>query len=439
MEERERRILLVSYYFPPLGGVGAFRAVKLARWLPRFGWRPSVLTVKAGAYYCIDLSLEKTIPPGMEVIRSGSLDPFRLLGRFRRGGGAAGEKESGPGAGDPLFARLARPLKAVNPWLSLPDNKIGWLPFAAQAGKRIARSGSIDLVYSINVPHTSHLVGRAIRRASGVPWVADFRDSWSDNYDLLPPTALHRRWNRRMEASVLDEADGVVAVNGRIRDLLLRGRPERADRFAVVHNGYDPEDFDPPPPPDGRFTMVFLGTFHRRTDPGLLLEPYARCVRDGRNAAGESRIVVVGAQTGRVAETVRRLGLEGEVEITGFLPHRESVARMEEAHLLLQVIADGPGADQIVSGKLYEYMAASRPVLSIGPEGEARETVRRLRLGSWAEVNRPEEVADALAAAFTAHRSGGVPYDPDREGIEEMSFPRQTAALDRFLRSIINT
>ncbi|MBN1826306.1 MAG: glycosyltransferase [Candidatus Eisenbacteria bacterium] len=443
MEERERRILLVSYYFPPLGGVGAFRAVKLAGWLPRFGWRPSVLTVRAGAYYCIDPTLERQIPPETAVVHAESLDPFRLFGRLRRPAASSAPPRAAAAAREPLFGRLARRLKAVNPWLSLPDNKAGWYPFAVREGKRFVRRESIDLIYTINVPHTSHLIGRAIHRATGVPWVADFRDSWSDNYDLLPPTAFHRAWNRRMEASVLDEANGVTAVNDRIRELLLRGRPERADRFVVVHNGYDPEDFAPGPPPPrsgaDRFTMVFVGTFHRRTDPGLLLEPYRDCLRSGRIPAGASRIVIVGAQTGRTAETVRRLGLEGEVELTGFLPHRESVARMAAADLLLQVIADGPGADQIVSGKLYEYMAAGRPVLGIGPEGEARAMVRRLRLGSWADVNRPDHVAAAIAGAYEAHRSGGVPYDPDREGIEEMSFPRQTGKLDRFLRSILDS
>jgi len=430
------RVLLVSYYFPPLGGVGAFRAVKLARYLPRFGFEPHVLTLHPPYYYCIDPTLGSEVPESLQVTRTESADPFRIFGRFRPPGTAAVTDGT---ARDPVFGRITRFAKGLNTWLFLPDNKVGWLPFARRAGIRLVRSGEVDLVYTINVPQTCHLVGRAIHRATGVPWVADFRDAWCDNPDLPSPTSWHRAWNRALERSVLREASVVVAVNDTIRRLLVRasgGREENS--FHTIHNGYDREDFEALPAKEtDRFTMVFVGTFHRRTDPRLLLRPFRECLRSGAIPAGASRIVVVGGQSERTREAVRELGLEEEVLFTGFLSHSESLSWMASAHLLLQVIASGPGSDQIVSGKLYEYMAAGRPILSIGPEGEARALTRSLRLGDTADVEDEKGVAAALAEAYRAHRSGGIPYDPDREGVSSLAFGEQTRKLALLLQDLL--
>jgi glycosyltransferase involved in cell wall biosynthesis len=432
----ERKILLVSYYFPPLGGVGAFRAVKLARYLPRFGWRPYVLTPHPPYYYCIDPTLAEEMGPDVRVIRTESADPFRLFGRLR----AAPAASVTDGARrDPLFGRLTRGAKRINTWLFVPDNSVGWYPFAARAARRAVREEGIDLVYTINVPQTCHLIGRAAKRATGVPWVADFRDAWTANPDLPAPTALHRSLNRTLERSVLREADGIVAVNDTIRGILLeQAGGARPERFVTVHNGYDPEDFAGlPRNASDRFTMVFVGTFHRRTDPRLLLAPYRECIRSGAIPAGASRIVVVGAQTHRAREAVRELGLEGEVEMTGFLSHRKSLSWMTSADLLLQLIAAGPGSEQVVSGKLYEYMAAGRPVLTIGPPGEARDLVDRLRLGFFAEVTRPDEVARSLASAYGRWRNGDPPPERDERGVEALSFGAQTEALLGFLSRLL--
>ncbi|MFH1681356.1 MAG: glycosyltransferase [Candidatus Eisenbacteria bacterium] len=432
----ERKILLVSYYFPPLGGVGAFRAVKLARYLPRFGWRPFVLAPRPPYYYCIDPTLGEELGGEVRVFRTESADPFRLFGRLRpppTGGAADGARR------DPLFGRLTRWAKGVNTWLFVPDNSIGWYPFAARAARRIVREEKIDLVYTINVPQTCHLIGRAAKRGTGVAWAADFRDAWTANPDLPAPTPLHGSINRSLERSVLREADGVVCVNDTIRSILASAAGGCGEeRFLTVHNGYDPEDFEGlERKRSDRFTMVFVGTFHKRTDPRLLLRPYGECLRSGRIPRGASRLVVVGAQTARTLGAVRELSLEGEVETTGFLAHRESLSWMVSADLLLQVIAPGPGSEQIVSGKLYEYMGAGRPVLTIGPAGEARSLVTNLRLGFSAEVSRAPEVEDALAAAFRRWKEGRLVFEASREAVEQYAFGAQTARLHEFLLRLI--
>ncbi len=431
----KRKILLVSYYFPPLGGVGTYRALKLARFLPDHGWQPHVLTPRAAHYYCIDNTLTEQIPPEVKVHRTESLDPFRLFRRLRGGGGGAvldGTRS------DPLFGKMTRMAKGINTWLFLPDNKIGWLRFAAGAGIRIVRDEGIDLVYTINVPQTCHLIGREIRRATGVPWVADFRDAWTANPDLKPATPVHRSISSGMEKSVLREASRIVAVNDTIRDLLRHSGDLPEEKAITIHNGFDPVDFEDLPKKEfQRFTMVFIGTFHRRTDPALLLAPYAAALRSGSIPAGKSRIVIVGGQTERTAEVIKRLGLEQEVELTGFVAHRESLSWMVSADLLLQVIAGGPGSEQIVSGKLYEYMASGKPVLSIGPAGEARRMVESLRIGQAVDAGDRAAVEKSLVDFYNAHANGGIPYQADRDAINRFSFPAQTGVLVETINSLL--
>ncbi len=435
-----KRILIVSYYFPPLGGVGVFRALKLARHLPDLGWETHVLTLEPPQYYCIDHTLLDQIPESVTVHRSESLDPFRLYRRIKGGEVASVEDAT---ASDPLFGALTRFAKSVNTWLFVPDNKVGWRGPAARLGTRIVRERAIDLVYTINVPQTSHLIGRDIRKRTGVSWVADFRDAWTANPDLVPPTPFHKARQTALERDVLDRADAVTAVNDTIRDLLADSLGHDREKFLTIHNGFDPDDFGTKGPVterenrDDRFTMVFVGTFHKRTDPRLLLRPYANAIRSGRIETRTSRLVVVGAQSARTREAVSELGLGDHVDFTGFLAHRASVRWMERADLVLQLIAEGPGAEQIVSGKLYEYLAARTPVLTIGPPGEARTLVDRLGVGSHADVGDPAAIENALVSLAESHRSGGIPYAPDTAAIAALSFPEQTALLSSHFDRIL--
>ncbi len=436
----KRKILLVSYYFPPLGGVGTFRAMKLCRHFPDLGWDTQVLTPHPSQYYCVDHSLLDQIPAATKVHRTESLDPFRI---YRKLKGEPRVERGTPEAqdstrSDPFFGRITRFGKALNTWLFVPDNKIGWYPFGARAGIRIVKEEKIDLVYTINVPQTCHLIGRAIGRATGIPWVADFRDAWTANPDLEPPTPIHKSITSAQERSVLREAAAVIAVNDTIRDILRKAGGGDPNKYVTIHNGYEPGDFESHVPIDlDRFTMVFVGTFHRRTDPALLFGPYAEALSAGEIPRGKTEIVVVGAQTARAMETVRRLKIESEVRFTGFLSHPESLRWMSSADLLLQLIASGPGSDQIVSGKLYEYMGAGRPVLTIGPPGEARSLVERLRVGWSADVTSPRSVRKALVQAWSEHDGGGIPFDPDRNGVAFLSFPRQTELLAERLSGIV--
>ncbi len=438
VERTARRILIVSYFFPPMGGIGGFRALKLAKYLPRFGWEVTILTARVPAYYSFDETLEREIPAGTRVLRTASWDPFRTYARLVGGPAPRPGDRRDP---DRFFSRVTRLAKSVNTWLFVPDNSVGWLPFAVREGRKHLAAGGVDLVLSKSVPHTAHLVARSLHRATGVPWIADFRDDWVGNPDLVPPTPIHRAIQSRLARSVLRDADGVVAANESLRDRLqaFLGEPHR-DRFDTIHTGYDEDDFEglEPSGPETRFTLVFSGTFHRRLDPRPVFEGIARALSSGRIPRDSFRFVVVGAQQEPLRALARSAGIERETVLSGFLPHREALRRVLAADLLLLLVSRSPGAEMYSTGKLYEYLRAGRPILVAAPDGEASRIVAECRMGVTVPPDDPLAIAEALVAAYERRREGrGDRVGGDRARVAEFAFARQTERFVEFAERIL--
>jgi glycosyltransferase involved in cell wall biosynthesis len=234
-----RRVLLVAYYFPPLGGAGVQRSLKFAKYLPELGWQPTVLTCSTGMRYTQDPSLTADIPAGLQVERASVLEPWRPLLRSHR---------------LTLF---------LNRWLSLPDRQIGWFPLAYRKGLKWLRGGFFSAIYTTAAPYTAHLLGLRLKRATGLPWIADFRDEWTQNPSLPNPSPLYRRLNKTWERQVLTEADRVLSVSEPITEGLQKlVEPTQRGKFHTLTNGYDPADF--PAQSENRssqkFTVVYTGS-----------------------------------------------------------------------------------------------------------------------------------------------------------------------------------
>ena len=235
---------MVAYYFPPLGGIGSLRALKLATYLPESGWDVTVLAPRRGTYY-----RDPTLTfPEEKVVRTGSIELSR-----------AGKTVLAPRTSDTEAARvgsLRRLVRdAARKWLYRPDPQIGWYPFAVRAGRRALREGRFDAVFSSSFPITAHLVGRRLHRDSGLPWVAEFRDPWTD---VIADGEPRKAREVARERSIVVEATRVVTVS-EAWAALFRGKGARD--VGVVTNGYDAADLAPGRPPDG-IVVTYLGSFY---------------------------------------------------------------------------------------------------------------------------------------------------------------------------------
>ena len=374
------RLLVVAYYFPPSGGPGVQRVLKLVKYLGGFGVEPAVLTVDDGAFPHTDAALGADVPAATEVRRAPSLDPLRLYATLK--GQPAGTAVPVGSLGDAgsWGEQAARFIRAN---VFLPDARIGWVPYAARAARRWvdeaqAEGRPFGAVLTSGPPHSCHLVGLALKRARPeLRWVADFRDPWTgiNYYDELPMTAAARAVDRRLEGAVLRHADAVTTVSPTWAEAIARkgARAVGAARpgsgtVHVVHNGFDPDDFAgaAPPVPSDRFVLAHVGSLYASRDAPAVWEAMARLVSRGMDRL---RLRLVGPVDASVRASIARHGLEPYVEHRPYVPHPEAVAEMRAATALLLTIEPFALGAGMITGKAYEYLASGRPVVGVGTAG----------------------------------------------------------------------
>lgn len=385
---RRSRVLMVAFHFPPEGGSGAQRSLKFARYLPEFGWDVDVLTATTGAYELQDASLLKEVPAQVSVHRSLCVDLTRKLsirGKY-------------PG------------------WLAFPDRYGSWLPFGVWRGLELARKRRPDAIYSTSPIGTAHLIALALAKWSGLPWIADFRDPWQAGAGG-PLLRIHRA----LEARVMARASHIIANTPQLEDSLMERFPSLASRLTVLPNGYDEADFADVPPAatkyPGRVTVLHMGeTYAGLRNPMPLLEALARL--PGRGASGlvfrfvgnSPSLATPEFQAWRAAR-----GLEGSVTIEPQVRHRECVAELMGADVLL-LLQCSPATNRQVPAKFYEYLRSGRPILVVTPPGSATARVAVAEGVEW--VVDPEDPAalDRVVAELAAMSASGSRAPSRRRG-----------------------
>ncbi len=386
--------LLITYYFPPAGGSGVQRTLKFVKYLPEFGVRPVVLTAKNPDYPSFDETLVREIPPETPVYRSRILEPYSIY-----------RKLTGKKMGEALDVSLLtlgenkrRLGERLSEWVRdaffVPDARIGWLPFAVSFGKKLVRKEGIDLIYTTAPPYTTLLIGLFLKRATGLPWVVDFRDSWI-GWLTAPQWRpwLSRKLEFQMERAVLREADRILVVSRGVREDLLSRHPELDDdRWVWLPNGYDPEDFShiPLPPRDKRLTITYTGSLYGPRNPRYLLVALRELLAEKPEVRQHLKFKFIGRIAAPILEELRQPEFSGIFETVPYLTHKESVGHLLSSDVSLLIIDDAPINKGILTGKLFEYIGARKPILALAPEGDAASLIRKFRLGF---VVHPKNVA----------------------------------------------
>lgn len=405
-----RKALLISYRFPPQGGGGVQRTLKYTKYLRQFGWEPVVHTALNPYWPVWDESLLADVPEGVHVYKTRTFEferfESRLQGFFgskERNGTANGapKAEMAP-APQPKSAgaqqkrkggRLARVREAVHKRLLIPDPQVAWVPGALLDGLRIVRREGISLIHSSSPPNSVHLFAGLLARRARLPWVADFRDPWTDgprrrrSYENNRPREIIEQAAERW---VIRHADRVVVSAAPLRDRFLKKYPFLdPERVHVLTNGFDPEDFEMEEEPSaepllepGRFHLVGTGNIEAMFDRRPLYRAIAALVAEGGDIGRDLCITLVGAKKGPYQEDLRELGLEERVRYVGWVPHSRSVQYLTEADALFmcQLPHDGGGGEKL-SGKCFEYLNMRKPILSLTVPGPNAELLRESGLG----------------------------------------------------------
>jgi glycosyltransferase involved in cell wall biosynthesis len=391
MNERSR-LLLIAYYFPPLGMGGVQRPLKLAKYLPEFGWDVTVITVAQPAYHVLDLSLVSELPSSVTVRPVKVPDPGHWLKLHAREGIPSGQRHNPPPSWVRKVQQIAR-------W---PDDKFPFVKPAVRAASRMIAENPFDVVITTSPPPSVHGIGLYLQKKHNLPWIADFRDPWLVQDGDWGPTRFHERYAKRLRTQFIESADAVIAANNAIAAGWGSLRSKRP--IEVIHNGYDEADFEAgvsEPANTSDFRILFYGTLAPVVDPTPALRLIAAW--RARNPHRSLRITHVGLSVGVDAEAIARsCGLDDVYESIGYLPHRDAVAHLCQADAIILPLTNKPGFESTVPGRLFEAMRSLRPILFVGPsDGEAAQILRPVE-NAW--TISPGDEAGGIAALdeFTA-------------------------------------
>ena len=424
-----KKLLVISYYWPPTGGSGVQRWVKFCKYLTRMGWSLTVYTPENPEQLARDESLAADVPSEVEVIKRPISEPYAIYRRLF--------KPSGKGAGlNPLngqrksFAqRLAVALRGN---LFVPDPRIAWVRPSVRFLANWLKQHPVDAVVTTGPPHSMHLIGRGLKRRTGVRWLADFRDPWTEMFSfkhlgLLPWVAAR---HRRLEQSVLDEADAVIAVSPRVRDDFAA---RTSTPVHLLTNGYDEEDFAGPAPevPADRFRFVHTGLFASDGNPLVLWDILAEKCRSDARFREQMRIRLAGKTDTEILEALRSRGLWDNVEDLGYQPHFKTVEEQRGASVLLLPLRREPEYAKVLPGKIFEYLAARRPVLGIGQEdGAAADILRQTGAGVMFDWDRVDVVRSYVDSLWARHLEGDdSPFEVDASRYSRISITRDLAKI----------
>lgn len=422
-----KNVLLISYYFPPLGLGGVQRPAKFAKYLFQFGWKPTVLTVKTVTYYGYDPTLLDELR-NVEIIRTGSLDPLRVF-RWKKA-----ISSSSPQIGEGVYRKFSN-------WLFIPDSKVLWLPFAGPTAFRLLHQKQIQAVWTTAPPYSSHLLGLWLKLSKQCVWIADFRDDWPISHAQIP-TSFHQHFHNWLLKQVLFHADRFTVVSQHILSHLHQKSQRPLNHFFFLPNGFDPEDFEKrlfPKRKNPQCIFLYCGTLNPIHSPESFLKGLGLALQRSPRLCSQIRVLFLGKETGIDLDAmISRYQLHHCIDRLGYVPHRESVQKLMEADVLLLFLPTWADSG-IITGKLYEYFASGKPILAIVPEGEAAKMVREWKRGEVVDPDNPEQIARAILRWVenwekNTLRIGRSP----QEGLEIFNRKFQTQKLVLLLNSCLS-
>ncbi|MCX7878577.1 MAG: glycosyltransferase family 4 protein [Ignavibacteria bacterium] len=392
-----KKVLIISYYFPPMGMGGVQRTAKFAKYLNLYGWQAYVLTVSPKIYlaedYCL---LEDTRKAGVTIFRTGKEITERNGHKV-----IEFKKDSN-----------RKFLSNLSQTFLIPDSKIFWKRKAVQLGEKIITENKIDLIFATAPPYTDFLIGCELKEKYGLPLVSDYRDSWADCPNNFYPTAFHRKLHGKLERKVLDTSDKVITINKRIKELLIERYPFiEEDKISVIPHGFDSEDFlgFKPEKAKDKFRISYAGSFMNYYTPEYFLEALKIINETYPEKALDIEAVFIGTFPEKYKRVAEDYGISSMITYTGYLKHSDCVKMLMDSDVLWMMIKKTAKSDLHSTGKLYEYFGTKKPIIACVPEGTARNSLEGHGAAIITEPDSSKQIADAVLKFYDLYKSGQLP------------------------------
>ena len=433
-----KKVLIILFYWPPSGGSSVQRWLHFTNYLPGNGWEPVVYAPDNPQYPETDPTLESRIAPGMQVLKNPIFEPYNLYRKF-----AGIRKEKNLGAGMTIGEKqgaISRMKNNLSIWIRgnffIPDARMFWIRPSVRYLETFLRKEKVDAIVTTGPPHSLHLVGYHLKKSTGLPWLADFRDPWTniDFYAELKLTRLADKYHHRLEKKVLQKADKVIVVGEQMRKEFTE---KGARDVSVISNGYDEVDLPKEKvAPDEKFSLLHIGTFSRTRNSEALWKALSDLVTDDKDFATDLEIKLVGKVDFSVFQRIREHGLEKHLNHIDYLTHPEAMRSVHSARVLLLLINNTKNSRGILTGKFFEYLTSGRPILLVGPkDGDAAGILEETRSGQAAGFEDAEAIKDIISTYYRRFKENDL--RAEGTGIEEYSRKRLTTKLAEQLDQLI--
>ena len=369
----------------------------------------------------------------LRVFRSSLFEPYEAYRKLtgKKAGAAMDIATNTEGKRKGMAESLSEWIRAT---FFIPDARMFWRGPAVRLGKKIIEEEGIDLILSSAPPYTCHLIGEALAKSTGKPWIADFRDSWVDWLSAPKRRLIPKIIDVRMEGSVLKNADRLLYVTTGVKSDLLSRHPEVPDsKWALVPNGFDEADFAgiSATPPADKFTLTYTGSMYGKRNPRGLLAALDLLFAEYPEMKEKVRLRFVGRLDDSILEDLKAYA--AWVEHIPYVPHSESVWYLLNSNALLLIIDNSPLSKSIVTGKVYEYLGSRRPILALAPEGEAAQLIRETGAGEAADSENPEAIARAFLILYQNWRNPAHQAQTNSDAITAYSRRALTGSLAKIL------
>lgn len=431
-----KKVLIITYYWPPSGGGGVQRWLKFVKYFRQYGIEPIVFTPENPERPSLDDSLINEIPENIEVIRNIIWEPYSFYKKF------TGRKKSEKIQTAFLSEKKSKSslLEDISIWIRgnffIPDARKFWIKPSVKYLEEYLKNNKVDAIITTGPPHSAHMIGLHLKNKSNIPWLADFRDPWTniDYYKDLKLSKSADRKHHKLEKMVLENADAVSVISpGMSRE--FDGIVKR--NYHIIPNGYDEEDINTTieNKKSDYFILSHIGSLTKTRTPQSLLKVLGEMVIENKEFASKLKIRNVGKLDINALETIKKYKLESYLELIDYLPHNEVISEQATASMLLLLVNNTPNAKLILTGKIFEYLASGRPIICIAPtDGDAANVIKDTQCGKVFDFDDTKNLKEYLIQSFDKFTKGELINNC--KGINKYSRQKLTEKMSEAIQKI---
>ena len=425
------KVLIITYYWVPAGGSGVQRWLKFVKYLRDFNIEPVVYTVDEAKYPIIDASLANDVPEDIEVIKKAIWEPNDFLSIFKK-------KETKTSAGflnrNPTF--FGKILQYVRANYFIPDARKYWIKPSVKYLEKYLSENKIDVIITTGPPHSLHLIGLHLKKKTNVKWIADFRDPWTDidYFHQLPLTKKAINKHYQLEKEVLKKADASLVVGKKMK----ANYEVFSDKIHVVTNGYDSEEkTNNQSVLDSKFSITHIGLMNADRNPKMLWTALAELSEENTDFKNDLEIKLIGKLSDDVVTDLKKYDFKNVTRIN-YVPHKEVQQYQRASQVLLLAVNNVPSAKGIITGKIFEYLQAKRPILAIGPEdGDLGEILAKTNAGTIVDFDKKEKLKKVVSDLYKKYQQNSLTVSS--VNIEQYHRKELTKQLSIILKQVVNS